>query len=336
MIWIIAAAFVADLLIGDPQGVWHPVRFMGWIIEKLHPLVERGGSTERKIRGAMYPAALCLLAMAISNAVYILPYPARELAALYLLYSSLAVRSLAEEVLKVLRIKDISERRRALAMLCSRDTAELDERGINSTLFETTAENSVDGALAPLFYMIAAALISDFCLGSDAGGSGIGFVAVLSAALVYKAVSTCDSMVGYKNERFIDTGMVSARFDDVLNFLPARLSQPFVLVAGAVVVVCRRGPAAALRSSVRGVKIYFRDRRKHESPNSCHAMSMFAGILGVRICGPVSYFGKVKPKEFVGEDVRRLTDAAVIEAVAVMILSAVLMMIAGAALSRIL
>ncbi len=141
-------------------------------------------------------------------------------------------------------------------------------------------------------------------------------------------------MVGYKNERFIDTGMISARLDDILNFLPARLSQFFILIAGFGVVALRNGVAAALASVVRGVRVYFRDRKKHESPNSCHPMAMFAGILGVRICGPASYFGKIKAKEYVGDDERALTGAVVAEAVAVMLLSAVLMLLFGVLFAR--
>ncbi len=198
MIWFIVAAFALDLLIGDPQGIWDPVRFMGWVIERLHPLVEgewqsaepqgrEGKSEERQVeggkkqseecqnnvrlsasrtqlkkiglrlRGALYPLVLCVISVVFAFGIALLPSPLREMAIIYVLYSSLAARSLAVEVLKVLRVNDIADKRAALSMLCSRDTADMDERGINSTLFETASENSVDGVLAPLVYMLAAA-----------------------------------------------------------------------------------------------------------------------------------------------------------------------------------
>lgn len=323
-------AFALDLLIGDPHILYHPVQFMGLIIERLHSFTEK--SKHPVLAGGVYPAVLIALSLAFMGAVRLLPEPLRMLVTVYILYSSLAAHSLAKEVLKVLKIRGIAERRRALSMLCSRDTDALDDRGILSTLFETNSENSVDGVLAPLFYMIVFAP-----LGCSA-----------EAALIYKAVSTCDSMVGYKNERFLHIGKISARLDDALNLIPARVSVLFILSAGFLFKLLKRvlfypfftstapdgniidslfdRPLRALRN---GVKIYLRNRYKHASPNSAHPMSAFAGIFGVKICGPVPYFGKLVDKPYIGDPLTPLTDRIVRESAAVMVLSAALMLTTG-------
>lgn len=321
-------AFALDLLIGDPHILYHPVQFMGQIIERLHRFTEK--SKHPVLAGGLYPAVLIALSLAFMGAVRLLPEPLRMLVTVYILYSSLAAHSLAKEVLKVLKIRGIAERRCALSMLCSRDTDALDDRGILSTLFETNSENSVDGVLAPLFYMIVFAP-----LGCSA-----------EAALIYKAVSTCDSMVGYKNERFLHIGKISARLDDALNLIPARVSVLFILSAGFLFKLLKRvqsidvGASSdarhidslfdrPLRAFGNGVKIYLRDRYKHASPNSAHPMSAFAGIFGVKICGPVPYFGKLVDKPYIGDPLTPLTDRIVRESAAVMVLSAALMLAAG-------
>lgn len=312
LVWI-TAAYLLDMLIGDPHVLYHPVRLMGRIIEMLHPIVER--SRRRVLAGIWYPLVLIALSIAAVQAVKLLPSPYRELITIYILYTSLAARSLASEVWKVLRLEEIGDRRKALSMLCSRDTNALDERGIRSTLFETTAENAVDGILAPLFYILAFAP-----LGLSA-----------EAALVYKSVSTCDSMVGYKNERFIEIGKVSARLDDVLNFVPARLSVICILIAGYLVQLFS-GEREANASVARGIRVYRRDRYRHESPNSAHSMSLFAGILGVQIAGPMSYFGKRKEKPYLGDPIHALTDDVVRKAVYIMLLASLVELGIGAGL----
>ncbi|MDO4753883.1 MAG: adenosylcobinamide-phosphate synthase CbiB [Bacillota bacterium] len=304
MINMICMAFVLDLFLGDPHFLYHPVRLMGRIIEIWHPLTER--ARWKVLAGALYPVSLIALCLVFMWAVRLLPSPVPETVTVYILYTSLATRSLADEVLKVLKVPNLNQRRRALSMLCSRDTDALDERGILSTLFETTSENSVDGVLAPLFYMIVFA--------------PLGFSA--EAALIYKAVSTCDSMVGYKNDRFVKIGRISARLDDCLNFIPARVSVIVILLAGALY---RR----SVHDLKNGIKIYLRDRTKHASPNSAHPMSAFAGIFGVQICGPVPYFGKTVNKPYIGDALVPLNAKIVTDSVRVMILSAFLMLAAG-------
>lgn len=309
MIRLIVIAFVLDLLFGDPSFLYHPVRIMGRVIESLHPFVD--ARKHRILGGAAYLAVLIFFVLLFMAAVRLLPPILFEIVVVYLLFSSLAAHSLAEEVRKVLALRTLSDRRKALSMLCSRDTEALDEHGVLSTLFETNSENSVDGFLAPLFYMIVFA--------------PLGYS--VEAALIYKAVSTCDSMVGYRNSRFLLTGKISARMDDLFNLIPARISVPFILLAGFFYKLFQNDrPLYFIQN---GIRIYLRDRYRHSSPNSAHPMSVFAGIFGVRICGPTSYFGEIKDKPYIGDEIRPLTDSVVKDSTVVMVLSGVFMLTAG-------
>lgn len=297
MITMISMAFALDLLVGDPAFLYHPVRLMGRVISGLLPLVER--SRHKVLAGALFPMSLILLSLATGFLIRLLPEPLSFTLSVYVLFSSLAAHSLAKEALNVLNISDPAEKRNALSYLCSRDTEKLDCRGVLSTLFETVSENAVDGVLAPLFYMF---LFAPFGMSVE-------------AVLIYKSVSTCDSMVGYKNARFIEIGKISARLDDVLNWIPARISVFFILSAGLF-----------LRKNVaNGFRIYRRDRYRHSSPNSAHPMSAFAGLFEVRIGGPVPYFGVLAEKPYIGDDDLPLTPKIVFGAVVTMLLSSVFM-----------
>lgn len=304
-------AYVLDLLIGDPQNFPHPVRAMGWVIEKLHPIVFRKGGSY--VSGVLYPAVLIVLVLGLMYVIHLLPFPVSTVLKLYLMYTCLAAKSLASEVKKVLAVKGKAEQRKALSFLCSRDTAALSDRQVMSTLFETTSENTLDGVLAPLFYMLLAA---PFGLSASTG-------------LIYKAVSTCDSMVGYQNERFLKTGMISARLDDVLNFIPARLMQPIIWISGISVQLLSGKDSRTTNALRNAWRVYFRDKSNHSSPNSAHSMAMFAGLIGVRIGGPVPYFGEVKDKPWMGDDVHPLDQTSVLMAIWTMYISEFYLLLLG-------
>jgi adenosylcobinamide-phosphate synthase len=214
-------------------------------------------------------------------------------------YTTLATRDLHVETRKVLLAlagEDISRARRELSLLVGRDTANLDEPEILRALVETIAENTSDGVIAPLF-----------CLGL--GGPPL--------AMTYKALNTLDSMVGYKNERFRDLGWASAKLDDVANFIPARLSG-FLITFSALLL------GKSWRDSLR---ILWRDRRNHESPNSVWPEGAMAGALGVRLGGVNHYFGQPSLRPFIGDQKKDLELSDVQEAWKILYLSSFWMLL---------
>lgn len=169
--------------------------------------------------------------------------------------------------------KDIGRARKAVSMIVGRDTGGLDEAGVTRAAVETVAENASDGVVAPLFYIML-------------GGATLG--------CLYKAANTLDSMVGYRNERYIDFGRFAAKLDDVLNFIPSRLCA--LLMIGAA-RLCRMDAKNALR-------VWKRDRFKHASPNSAQTEAVMAGALRVRLAGNAYYFGRLYEKPYIGDDLR--------------------------------
>jgi adenosylcobinamide-phosphate synthase len=271
--WEFGAAVALDLALGDPRWLPHPVRAIGWMIAKGEVLVRRSGVPLR-----LGGVVLCSGVMAITAGVVhaTLPY-----ANIYWAYSFLALRSLDFEATKVIRTLEagnLPAARKQLGMIVGRDTAHLDEAGIVRAVVETVSENFGDGVVAPVFYL---ALL---------GPVGMA---------VYKAVNTLDSMVGYKDERYRELGWASARLDDVLNFIPARLAALTVWsVAGLVRL-----------NSVRSVRVTLRDAQKQPSPNSGWPEAAFAGALGVQLGGTSMYKGVVSRKEHLG-DPRRALDSS--------------------------
>lgn len=196
----------------------------------------------------------------------------------FMCYQLLATRSLRDESKKVydaLKEGNLEKSRYAVSMIVGRDTQNLTEEGVTKAAVETVAENTSDGIIAPLFYMMI-------------GGAVLGFA--------YKAVNTMDSMVGYKNERYQYFGTAAARLDDVLNYIPARLSAWIMILASCL---------AGLNGK-NAVKIYRRDRSKHASPNSAHTEAVMAGALEIQLAGDAWYFGKLHKKPFIGDPIRKI------------------------------
>ena len=272
-----------DLLLGDPHRLPHPVRAMGALIAGLEsPLRRLFPSTQRGelLAGAMLVLLVVLLstgaAVLLLLAAYLLSPLLAFLVEAVLCYYCLAARSLREESMAVFRALTggtIEEARRAVSMIVGRDTDRLDADGVTRAAVETVAENASDGVIAPLLFLAV-------------GGAPLG--------ILYKAVNTMDSMVGYQNERYLYFGRCAARLDDVLNFLPARL---------AGVLLCLAAPIASLRGQ-NAWRIFFRDRKNHKSPNSAHTEAAAAGALGVRLAGSNYYFGKIVDKPTIGDDLR--------------------------------
>ncbi len=285
IVFVMLGGFLLDLLLGDPEKLapLHPVVWMGRAIRGLEKTLRaRFPKTER---GA-YHAGLCMAALMITGTA------ALSAAVLYLLntlwpplslavetlwcWQALAAKDLRVETMRVydrLRAGTLEEARGMLSRIVGRDTGSLDAPGVIRAAVETVAENFSDGVTAPMLYMAL-------------GGAPL--------ALGYKAVNTMDSMVGYRSERYRDFGKAPARIDDAVNFLPARLSALLLIAAAAL---CGEDARQAAR-------IWRRDRRRHDSPNAGQCEAAMAGALGVRLCGPASYFGERHDKPYIGDDTR--------------------------------
>ena len=273
--------FILDFISGDPAWIYHPVRIIGKGIELGERLLRRiSGEKHLTAAGAvlwlmiaglsfLFPLGILLLAWKIHPGLCF----ALES---FWCFQILAARSLCRESGKVydrLQENDLPGARRAVSMIVGRDTESLTEEGVTKAAVETVAENTSDGVTAPLIYLMI-------------GGAPLGFL--------YKAVNTMDSMLGYKNDRYLYFGRVPAGMDDIFNYIPARLTALLMI-------------AAAYLTGLDGKnawKIYRRDRKKHASPNAAQTESVCAGALRVQLAGDAVYIGKLYKKEFIGDSLR--------------------------------
>ena len=287
-----AAGFLLDLMLGDPEWFPHPVVMMGRVIVRLEKVLRgsfsdtpEGRRRAGMILAAVLPAGTFFIALLIIKiAGFIHPSLGYTAAGIWC-WQALAMCCLkkeSENVRRKLVSGTLAEARKAVGRIVGRDTGELSDAGVTRAAVETVAENFSDGEIAPLFYMLI-------------GGAPL--------ALAYKAVNTMDSMVGYKNEDYIDFGRAAAKLDDAANFLPSRLAA--ILLIAAAPLVGLDGKNA--------FRIWRRDRRKHTSPNSAQTEAAMAGALHVQLAGPASYFGERVEKPYIGdpdrpiepEDIRR-------------------------------
>lgn len=281
----LAAGYLLDLLIGDPRWLYHPVCLIGNLIallekgiRKIFPKTKKG-----ELSGGFLEVVLvCLLSLGIPCAALSVLYRYLPLAGLALetfwCYQLLATKSLKDESMKVYdRLKNgtIEEARYAVSMIVGRDTAELTEEGVTKAAVETVAENGSDGVIAPMLYMAL-------------GGVPLMFL--------YKGINTMDSMLGYKNDRYLYFGRCAAKLDDLANYIPARISG-WLMVAAAFLTGMDGKNAA---------KIYKRDRRNHASPNSAQTEAAVAGALRVQLAGNAYYFGKLYEKPTIGDKLREV------------------------------
>ena len=272
----LASGFVLDFFIGDPHALPHPVVGIGRLVALCERLLRRGGRGDLW-RGAVTVIAVTVLSTLVSAALLFAAWRIHPAAYLALdsvmCFQLLAARQLVRESRRVqtaLEAGDVEGAREAVSMIVGRDTDVLDGDGICRAAVETVAENTSDGVIAPLFWM---------GLFGAAGG------------FFYKAVNTMDSMIGYKNEKYLLFGRAAAKTDDFVNFLPARIS------ALLMIIVC-----PFLRLDRKGAwRIFRRDRLKHASPNSAQTESACAGALGVRLAGDAVYGGVLHKKEYIGD-----------------------------------
>lgn len=290
LITVLLPGVVLDWLLGDPHWMPHPVRWMGRAITWLEGVLRRvfpGTPAGERLAGALLalliPAAFgggsWLLLEGLRGLSPCLAWPVE----VWFTYQLLAARALQKESMAVCP-GDLVGAREAVSRIVGRDTQRLDEAGVVKAAVETVAENTSDGVTAPLLFLAL-------------GGLPLG--------MVYKAVNTMDSMVGYRNERYRWFGTAAARLDDVLNWIPARLSGLMMCLAAALLPGC---------SGRRALRVFFRDRRKHSSPNSAHTEAACAGALGVQLAGDAWYFGKKVSKPTIGDGLRPVERADVARA----------------------
>lgn len=292
-VWAVLGGFVLDALFGDPAWLPHPVVYMGKAISKLEkflrprlPKTPQGELLGGAIVAFCLPVGTFLLTGLVCWGAARL-HPLLGLAVqMFWCGQALAARGLVQEstnVYKELKKPDLPGARKAVSRIVGRDTAELTAEGVTKAAVETVAENASDGVIAPLLYMLI-------------GGAPL--------ALTYKAINTMDSMLGYKNEKYLYFGRVPAKLDDVANYIPSRL-------AGLLWVAA----AALTGNSARGAwKVWRRDRRRHASPNSAQTESACAGALGVQLAGPAYYFGEYYAKPTIGDALRPIEPEDILRA----------------------
>lgn len=292
------AGYALDLCLGDPHGFPHPVVFMGnaiaFLEKKLRSVFPKTPRGER-IAGAVLCAVLPALSFfivydALAFIRALSPWAAFALEAFWC-YQILATRSLRDESMLVhaaLVRGDLSGARYAVSRIVGRDTDALDEEGVARAAVETVAENASDGVVAPMIFLAI-------------GGAPLG--------MLYKAVNTMDSMIGYKNERYLHFGRAAAKLDDALNFIPARLSGLLMSLCAFLTGLDGRG----------ALRVFFRDRLAHASPNSGHTEAACAGALGVRLGGASVYKGVLVDKPAIGDASRPVETADIARANRLMI-----------------
>ena len=283
LIIILISSILLDFLLGDPHGLWHPVIGMGWLIQKLEILLRKiigFGKWRERIGGLLLWILVCIITVGSSIGIWLVGrwiHPVfGNLILVIFGYQVLAAKSLKTESMKVygaLR-QSLSLARSALSMIVGRDTAHLEEEEIVKATVETIAENTSDGVIAPLFYS---------CIFGPIGG------------MLYKAINTMDSMIGYRNEKYRYFGTVAAKMDDLVNFIPARIAAICMLIASIPTTYPTK----------QGWKIFVRDRYHHASPNSAQTESVMAGLLEIRLGGDAYYFGELHKKETMGDDLRK-------------------------------
>ncbi len=314
---VICMAFILDIMLGDPVYRLHPIRLIGKLISaidmrlrKILNINDHREEDKRKkfICGGLLvvlvlgvAGGLCFSALWIAQKLY---WGIRLVVETIVCYQMLAIKSLKNESMKVyhaLKEGDVQKARYAVSMIVGRDTERLDEKGIAKAAVETVAENTSDGIIAPMIYIL---------LFGAVGG------------VIYKTINTMDSMIGYKNDKYVYMGRIAAKLDDIVNFVPARISAFLMMIAGKIL---------GYRLSD-GWKIFCRDRFKHASPNSAQTEAVCAGLLQVRLGGDAWYFGELHSKPEIGDDINDISYEHIAVVNKFAYVTALLLLVAGVAL----
>ncbi|WP_244835458.1 cobalamin biosynthesis protein [Clostridium sp. BJN0001] len=290
----IIIGFILDIIIGDPDNPFHPVRFIGKLCSIFEKITRKLFKNSLKFAGLitwiLVSLVSVLLSLSIVKIAFMINFVFGIIIEGVIIYFCISCRALHKEgrkVIESLEKGDINESRKRLSYIVGRDTKNLDEKGIIRAVIETIAENISDGVIAPLLF--------------------IGIFGAVGGVL-YKAVNTMDSMFGYKNEKYIEFGYFAAKIDDIFNFIPSRLTGFFVIVSSLILNY----------NYINSFKIFKRDRKKHLSPNSAQSESAVAGALEVRLGGPNYYFGKLVEKPFLGTELKTIEISDVKRAVKIL------------------
>jgi adenosylcobinamide-phosphate synthase len=301
---LVLSAFLIDLLIGDPKYSMHPVRLIGSLSEALESILRRQPCSPflDYVRGTV----LVILVVSFCFGLpYLMIYAAKlvhpilgSLAAVFIIYSSLAFRDLQSHALDVTRAienYDLRGARTCLARIVGRDTADLSAEQVLTASVESIAENTVDAIIAPIFYAFI-------------GGAPLAFA--------YRAVNTLDSMIGYKNPKYLYFGWAAAKLDDVFNYIPARINTMLVPLAG---LVTGHNPKEAVAASIA-------DGRKHLSPNSGLSEAAFAGALGIQLGGECTYRGEKQYRPLLGKPLNPVRPAHVHRSIRICLAASIIML----------
>ena len=291
--------FCIDLLLGDPRWLYHPVQAIGALISHLEPPLRRAFPQRLRLAGAVLVIAVVAITGIVTGGLLFLLHRLHPVAGFvgetivcWLILATKSLRTESMKVVKALENGTLDDGRKAVSMIVGRDTEHLSEEEVLKAAVETVAENASDGILAPLLFAAVLGPVGGMC---------------------YKAVNTMDSMVGYKNDRYLDFGRAAAKVDDVLNFLPARISG-FLMCLAAYLGFDGKN----------AFRIFFRDRKNHASPNSAHTEAACAGALGLKLGGTHDYFGKPVVKPTIGDDLRPVRRGDVATANRLALLTAIL------------
>ena len=284
--------FILDLIIGDPHGLYHPIRLVGNLIALLEKRMNRKKDSPNRqmVMGWLMALIVITLSSGIPLLLLLLAYRIHPVCRLILetimCWQLLATKSLKDESMKVyrkLKKHDLQGSRHAVSMIVGRDTEVLDESGVTKAAVETVAENTSDGVIAPMLYMAI-------------GGAFLGWM--------YKSINTMDSMVAYKNERYLYFGRIPAYLDDIANYIPARLAGVMMILASFIVRL----------DGAHAFAIFKRDRYNHASPNSAQTEAVMAGALNVQLARDAWYFGVLHKKKTIGDDIRPVETEDIVRA----------------------
>ncbi len=298
--------FILDLIFGDPYWIYHPICLIGKLIEVSEKITRKifPNSKNGLLAGGGFLAIfVCFISTGVIFVIDYIFYSINNYLGLafesIICYFMLATKSLKKESMKVykkLSDDDVEGARYAVSMIVGRDTKVLDKTGIIKATVETVAENLSDGVIAPLFYLFI-------------GGSVLG--------VFYKAINTMDSMVGYKNDKYIYLGRCAAKIDDFVNFLPSRISAVLLILSSFLLGFDYKN----------AFKIFKRDRLKHASPNSAQTEAVCAGALDIQLAGNAYYFGKLYEKPFIGEPIKKIQPQNIIDVNRLMYMASIMAVI---------
>jgi len=305
----IILGYAIDLIIGDPSWFYHPVRLIGKFIDFSETILRKIAKTAT----AQKIAGIILAAVTVGGTYFLLYFLLKylhqeniyifHLINIFLVYTVLATKSLSEEALKIYNLLnqgEIEKARQSLSFIVGRDTAHLNEEKITKAVVETVAENASDGIVAPLFYLFL-------------GGAPL--------AMAYKAVNTLDSMVGYKNERYLYLGWASARLDDIANFIPARLTALLLAVSALL--------SGSYAAADRALSTMLKEGSHHESLNSGYPEAAMAGALGISLGGVNTYGGLEVAKPVLGTELNPAAPSHILKAVRLMRITSFLALLMG-------